>query len=56
MKKYYDNGNFYKLKHSIGNSLKVQRVSALSSFQKAWQYSGRHGPGKGAKISTSGVS
>ena len=46
VKRHHEQGNSYKRKHFIGAaSLHFQRFSPLSSWQKAWQCSGRHHAG-----------
>lgn len=35
-------GNSYKRKHLIGTCLDFQRISPLSTWQKAWQHTGRY--------------
>jgi hypothetical protein len=53
MRQCLDQRNSYKGQHLIEASLRVQRLSPLSSWcQEAWQYPGRHGTG-GVEISTS---
>jgi hypothetical protein len=34
MKRYHDQGNFYKGRHLIGTGLQLQRFSSLSSWGK----------------------
>ena len=41
--RHNDHGNSYKGKHLIGTSLHFQRFSPLSSLQKAYLCSSRHG-------------
>ena len=51
--KTHDHGNSCKLKYLIGTGLQFQRFSPLSSWQKAWWHTGRHGAGEGTESSTS---
>jgi hypothetical protein len=53
VKGYHDQGNTYQCKHLIGAGLQLQRFSPLSSWQEAWQRTGRHGAGEETKSSTS---
>jgi hypothetical protein len=50
--RHYDQGNSYKVQHSIKADLQVQRFSPLLSWQEAWQAAGRRGAG-GTESSTS---
>ena len=45
MKRYHDQGNSYKGKHSIRAGLQFQRFSPLSSWPEAWQFADIHGAG-----------
>ena len=45
MKRHHDQGKSYKGTHLIETVLLVQKFNPLSSWQKAWQYLGRHGAG-----------
>jgi hypothetical protein len=49
----YDHINSYKGNHLIGPGLQFQMFSPLSSWQKAWQYAGRHSAREGAESYTS---
>jgi hypothetical protein len=51
VKRYHDQGNFFKGKHLVGAGGEFQ--SRLSSWWEAWQHAGRYGAGEGAKTSTS---
>jgi hypothetical protein len=42
VERHHDQGNSYKEKHLIGDGLQFHRFSSLSSWQEAWQCSGRH--------------
>jgi hypothetical protein len=53
VKTHHNQGTFSKGGHLTGTGLQFQRFSPLSSWQEAWQHSGRHGVIEGAKSSTS---